>query len=88
MRTDRRTDMMKLTVTFRNSAHSPNKLVLTDESVYFILYYSDFGVVLSSYSSHLLACIRRYVLSGKRSFMSASFLDILFILSPALSKIL
>ena len=87
MRTDRRTDMMKLTVTFRNFAKSPNKLVLTDEGVDFIIYYSDFGVCLSLYSSHILPCIHIYVLSAEGVFVLASFLDFLFILQCAVNKI-
>jgi hypothetical protein len=57
-----RTDIMKLMITFHNFAKSPNKLILTGESVDFILYYSDFGLVLSLYGSHLLTCIHRYVI--------------------------
>ena len=78
---------MKLMVTFHNYEKSPNKLVLTDESVDFILYSSDSGVVLSLHSSHLLICVHRYVLSAEGAFKLASLLDFLFVLSPAVNKI-
>jgi hypothetical protein len=62
MRKDSRTDIMNLMITFHNFQKSPNKLVLTGKSVDFILYYSDFGLVLSLYGSYLLTCVHRYVL--------------------------
>ena len=73
-------------VTFGNFALALTKLALTNENVDFILYYSNFGVILSSYSSHLLTPTHRHVLSAEGAFMLASFLDFLSILSPTRSR--
>jgi hypothetical protein len=46
--------MLKLIVTFHNFVKAPNKVVLTDETVDFIMYNSDFIVVLSLYSLYFI----------------------------------